>query len=272
MLSLALCLALGVPAQNGQSHSKAALLSAVRSFAPGQPFEVGLQFKMTPGWHVYWRNPGDSGQEIRVRWSLPAGWKASPLRWPAPKVIEDAGIFNYGYEDSVTLLSTLTPPKKAGRAEISADLSWLVCDDEMCLPVKQSAVLRVKPGLAAIRDPAAAVQIDAVRSKLPRKFELRGARALVSSKRIVFEFVMPPASVPLDFFPYDATLVASGRFQVKKGATGTRVSLVLPKSEFFDRKVTRLRGILVSPSGSGNNRGFVAEIDVPLENSSGEMK
>src|ERR1700693_526699 len=36
------------------------LVSQSNAAAQGK-VTLGLQFKMTPGWHVYWSNPGDAG-------------------------------------------------------------------------------------------------------------------------------------------------------------------------------------------------------------------
>ncbi|MCH8241155.1 MAG: thiol:disulfide interchange protein, partial [Planctomycetes bacterium] len=62
----------------GQSRPKAAvsLVSSVEALVPGQPFEVGIRFKLSPGWHIYWQNSGDSGLPPRVEWNLPNGFRA----------------------------------------------------------------------------------------------------------------------------------------------------------------------------------------------------
>lgn len=33
----------------------------------------GLRFRLLPGWHIYWRNPGDSGGPPTIKWSVPDG-------------------------------------------------------------------------------------------------------------------------------------------------------------------------------------------------------
>lgn len=266
---IALALGFAFVAQGGLSHSKAELISSVRSFAPGKPFQVGLHFTMSPGWHVYWRNPGDSGQEVRVKWSLPTGWKVQGIQWPTPQVIEDAGIVNYGYEGHVTLVATLVPPAKAGVAKIAANLSWLVCDDEMCLPAKGAVNLTLPSSKDEIPNPSGAAALANVAPKLPVRKSLEMASAVLMGKRIEFKFVAPSPGLAVTFFPYDADVVASGRYEVPKIPADRRVGITLGKSEFFNPKATRLRGILVAPSGSGQNRGFVAEIDLPLTKQTG---
>src|SRR2546421_10505162 len=91
---------------------KAELLADVDAVKPGQPFRAGVLLKLKPGWHVYWKNPGDSGSPTRVKWNLPEGWKTGELEYPIPQRIELPGsIINYGYEDEVMLLASVTPAK-----------------------------------------------------------------------------------------------------------------------------------------------------------------
>ena len=35
--------------------------------------DAGLYFKLEPGWHIYWKNPGDAGEPPHIQWTLPAG-------------------------------------------------------------------------------------------------------------------------------------------------------------------------------------------------------
>src|SRR6185436_4838476 len=45
---------------------KATLLADVDAIAPGGSFTLGVRLKVTPGWHVYWVNPGETGDATRV--------------------------------------------------------------------------------------------------------------------------------------------------------------------------------------------------------------
>src|SRR5437763_480693 len=75
---------------------------------------VGLRLRMAPGWHTYWKNPGDSGLPTRSHWTLPEGWKAGEMQLPYPHHLPIGPLMNYGYEDEVVLLVEVTP--KAGAA------------------------------------------------------------------------------------------------------------------------------------------------------------
>ena len=63
----------------------ATLVSDTDAVAPGKPFRVGLLLRMAPGWHTYWRNPGDAGAAAELKLDLPKGVTAGPIEWPAPR-------------------------------------------------------------------------------------------------------------------------------------------------------------------------------------------
>jgi len=64
------------------SHGKLELVSETSSIEPGHDFTVGLHFELERGWHIYWKNPGDSGEPPNVTWQLPAGIGAGEIEWP----------------------------------------------------------------------------------------------------------------------------------------------------------------------------------------------
>ena len=87
---------------------KASLLAlAPQGIEAGQTIWLGLELQHQPHWHTYWRNPGDSGLPTELTWKLPAGVSASPLIWPAPKMIPIGPMANFGYEDTVLLVTPL---------------------------------------------------------------------------------------------------------------------------------------------------------------------
>ena len=51
---------------------------------------VGLYFKLEPGWHVYWKNAGDSGEPPHIQWTLPKGVTAGPMQFPRPSACRSA--------------------------------------------------------------------------------------------------------------------------------------------------------------------------------------
>lgn len=128
---------IGRAAPSGDELVQVKLLADVASIEPGKSFTVGVNFRMSPGWHIYWINPGDSGEATRVTFTLPPGFTASELRFPVPeRIVSPGDIVSYGYENEVTLTATITPPSDlTGGTSVSIGVraDWLVCE-KVCLP------------------------------------------------------------------------------------------------------------------------------------------
>ncbi len=150
---------------------RAELVADVSEVAAGEPFTVGLRLRMAEGYHTYWKNPGDSGLPTKIAWTLPEGFDAGPIEWPAPIRFDVGGVANYGYDGEVVLLTKLTPPSRveAGAAiPLAAKASWLVCNDETCVPGRAELSLDLKGAAgAAVRSEEGAAKLAAYRAKLP---------------------------------------------------------------------------------------------------------
>src|SRR3974390_586917 len=83
------------------AHSAARLLAGSRS---GAVLLGGIAFQLKPGWHTYWRTPGDSGVPPRFDFSKSDNVEAVTVLWPAPKKFDDgAGGVSLGYPAQVGL-------------------------------------------------------------------------------------------------------------------------------------------------------------------------
>ena len=124
-----------------KQHVQAESLASVSAIKPGEPFKVGVRFKIDPEWHIYWINPGESGEATTVQWTFPEGYKVGALEYPVPVNFPQPGdVKGYGYLGEVMLMATVTPPTDvAAGTEVpfSAKAKWLVCSD-VCIPGKAS--------------------------------------------------------------------------------------------------------------------------------------
>ena len=113
---------------------------------------VGLYFKLEPGWHVYWKNAGDSGEPPHIQWTLPKGVTAGPMQFPAPNRLPLGPLMDFGYENEVLFPMQLqvADTVQNGKAEIDAKVDWLVCR-EVCIPGK--AELKTTLQLASGKPP-----------------------------------------------------------------------------------------------------------------------
>lgn len=174
-----------VPAASARSRNvQATLMSEAAAVQPGKPFWVGLRLQMDPGWHVYWKQPGDSGLPPKLKWTLPAGVSAEDIAYPRPERFTVGTLASYGYTGEVLLLVPMTaaPSLAPGRAPISVNASWLECR-ETCIPAKATLGLSLPVAAAARPDPASAPLFAAARASVPQRQP--GWRYEASGDRIV---------------------------------------------------------------------------------------
>jgi thiol:disulfide interchange protein DsbD len=147
--------------------------------APGAPIRVGVLFDLDRGWHLYWRNPGQSGLATQVEWRLDGG-EVGGLAWPAPEAfVESDGLLTtYGYADQVLLAAPATfAAGERGPRTLRAVADFLVCEVQ-CVPGRVELERAIEVGdapLAADADVRALFERYAAR--VPRVPEALGLRA-----------------------------------------------------------------------------------------------
>jgi thiol:disulfide interchange protein DsbD len=112
-----------------EARVTAELLVDAASVAPGDRVRIGVLFRLDPGWHIYWRNPGDSGSATELDWRAPDA-EVGPIQWPAPQVFSEAEglLTTFGYEDDVLLASEAVVSKGAqGSWRLEVDAAFVAC-------------------------------------------------------------------------------------------------------------------------------------------------
>ena len=148
---------------------KAELVAETASAAPGGTVWLDAHLDIAPGWHVYWRNPGDAGLPTSIAWSLPSGFTAGAIEWPVPERFKVGDIANYGYTGGVDLLVPVAVPAAPDPGEtvrLDATVNYLVCA-EICIPGEAKLALTLPVGAPAKPDPATAERFAAARRNIP---------------------------------------------------------------------------------------------------------
>jgi thiol:disulfide interchange protein DsbD len=158
---LSMLLAAGLPARAASSsavvpHLRVELLVPRDQLYFADWNDGALHFKLEPGWHIYWKNAGDSGEPPHIHWTLPKGISATPFLFPEPKRLPLGPLMDFGYEDEVLFpfkLAVGEPIRNAGPYTLHAKVDWLVCR-EVCIPGKAELEVtrRVWMGLATLID------------------------------------------------------------------------------------------------------------------------
>lgn len=243
--------AIAAPVQ--AKHARIELLSQQSAVAPGANLLLGVHFLLEPGWHIYWINPGDSGQPPVFQWQLPAGFSAGEIQWPRPERMQSTPqLADYGYHDQTLLLVPISIPQswtKTGRtAEIQLDAKWLICR-EICLPDHAQLHLSLPLASKAAIDPASAAIFAGAQKLLPKPLP-SGWRASAESRKDDFVLTVRTGKpiTKAEFFPLDAAQLDNAAPQ-KLASSANGVKITLAKSELLLKPVTVLRGVLVLPGG-----------------------
>jgi DsbC/DsbD-like thiol-disulfide interchange protein/cytochrome c biogenesis protein CcdA len=113
------------------------------SIPTGGQLQLALKFHLTPGWHIYWSNPGDAGLPPAITPTSQASF--GPITFPPPELLLQPPIAAYVLSGSVILPFTAT--NITGNA-ITTRAQWLVCAN-ICVPEHANFTLPLNGGPAA---------------------------------------------------------------------------------------------------------------------------
>ncbi|HVC63620.1 MAG TPA: protein-disulfide reductase DsbD domain-containing protein [Acetobacteraceae bacterium] len=152
----------------GDAHAAARLITAVEATGSSIQLDAGLQIRLAPGWHAYWRTPGDAGVAPSIDWKGSVNVAGTALSWPAPHRLPAVdGLETQGYETGVVLPVAITLAHPGEAVLLHADVTYAACKD-ICVPYHARLALNLPPGLAVPGSEAAL--IAAARAKVPGSF------------------------------------------------------------------------------------------------------
>ena len=122
------------------------LISAETSTQAGDTITLALKLEMDPGWHVYWRNPGDAGLPPQIIWEESVTAEFGEFEWPLPELLPVVPnqIMDYGYSEIVVLPFQATlPPDASGTYKFTGTADYLICE-EICIPETAAVSLSIR--------------------------------------------------------------------------------------------------------------------------------
>lgn len=131
-------------ASEPEQYTQIRIISEKETISSGETITIGIEENIYPDWHVYWKNPGDSGEATSVKWELENGFTISDIAWPIPQKLPYGPLMNFGYENKVVLLQELTAPDTLpeGPITLKVYVDLLVCS-EICIPESHSTWIRL---------------------------------------------------------------------------------------------------------------------------------
>jgi len=225
-------------------HAEVRLVSEVDAVAPGEPFRLGLHFRLAEGWHVYWINPGAAGEAPRLDLALPAGTTAGEFAWPTPLRLPDGPVMTYGYVDEVLLPLTVTPG--AGELAVTAQASWLICE-KICIPEEGAFRLDLPAGTPTAS--ASAALFQAADARMPRPSPFAASVSPQGMLTVAGEGISPLAVRDAWFLPAAWGSIDDAAPQPLKVSDGS-LSLAVQPGPAFDPQAG-LAGTLVLADRTG---------------------
>ncbi|MEX0941998.1 MAG: protein-disulfide reductase DsbD domain-containing protein [Pseudomonadales bacterium] len=231
---------------------EAELISEVDAVVPGESFWIALRQDIRPGWHTYWRNPGDSGAPTRLTFDLPAGFTAGDIEWPWPERIPYGPLVNFGYHGEVYFPVRITaPPELEGEQVVLRALGeWLVCE-EICIPEDAQLELRL-PIKSAAQEINADI-FNEVRQRIPEHIGLVSSYH-VAGDRIVLSLeldgLVDNRLESVTYFPYEVDVIDNAAQQSFK-LTARGLDIALKRGYDFAPAVS-LDGIVVITENAGD--------------------
>jgi DsbC/DsbD-like thiol-disulfide interchange protein len=244
---------LTVAAQVSGRHARVELLTRQAAITPGSDLQLGIHFILEPGWHIYWINPGDSGQPPSFHWQLPPGFTAGEIQWPRPERMQSSSeLADYGYHGEPLLIVPIHAPRFIHNEQprglrFAAEAKWLVCR-EVCIPEHAGLELFLHSG--AIKENPTTAKLFAGAEKLLPVPMPRGWKAEAESRKDDFLLTIV-ASKPITkaiFFPLDPGQIDNPAPQ-KLQSTPSGAEIALKKSDLLLKPISVLRGVLAIPEG-----------------------
>jgi len=197
---------------DGDARSATRLIAGARPSGQSAPLRAGIEIRLKPGWHTYWRYPGDAGVPPRFDFAGSQNVKAVEVLWPAPQRLPEAGLATIVYDRDVILPLRVTPQDQSKPVTVQIKLDYAICE-KLCVPAQAKAGLALPGGPAGGRT-AQDARLAAAEARVPRKVALGAGSALgadsalavrsvrlepgADRSRVLVDIVAPPgASVDL---------------------------------------------------------------------------
>ena len=242
------------PKSVGVRHS---LLSEVETIAPGQTFTVALFLDHNETFHTYWMNPGTAGLATSLKWTLPNGFTASPIRWQVPERVKMVIYDAYGYNSDAMLLVDLKAPDKLPKEPVllKAKAVWMACGPEpkqCCNLGFQDLSLSLKTGKNPKWDDKGRALIAEAKKKLPKPIlgwektaKRDGEKVILTVRNIAGASVEEDQEICFYSELNHYTTLKKQTAKVK----GDKLIVTLPIADYAPEKLEDLKGLLYHPTG-----------------------
>lgn len=244
---LVLCLTSQIfasPKKNGNDYLTVKAMASHTELTPNSQLMLIFDFKIQKGWHIYWKNPGDTGLPTDIKIDTDDKFKTEGIIWAVPKMFPFKDMVIYGYDDSVRLIVPLNIPKdmKYGTYNVKAYVDFLVCKEE-CLPGKDTFNITFK---VSDKSQLSSGITNINLSAYPINASNEQITTVILNDTLLTDIQINPlrdAQYYAEFYPEDqGYYIYSG---IKATINENLVSLKLPLDKYREEDPKELKGILI---------------------------
>jgi hypothetical protein len=122
------------------AHVRAGVIVSPDPVRAGDTVEVWMLLSVENGWHIGWRNPGETGLPTRIVWQWPAAVHILDETWPRPQVVRSPMGVTHQLTGDVGIRVRIRVPlgTTATALPIKAEIRLGACKD-VCIPERVSA-------------------------------------------------------------------------------------------------------------------------------------
>ena len=124
-----------------------AVSTDARIIQPSSSCWLLVDVQVKAGWHMYWKNAGQSGYPTTIEWESENA-EIGSLKFPTPKAYEFLEMIIFVHEGKFTLLAEITVDDdfEGNVVNIGGKLSTLICNEENCIPYDVDLAIDIPVG------------------------------------------------------------------------------------------------------------------------------
>lgn len=211
--------------------------------SPEEELLIATRYILEEGWHIYWRNPGDSGIPTKIDLNLPEGFEIIDYLWPMPTRFVEGGLTSFGYKDEAMIFVKVKVKKnvKYGEYEITGKTNWLVCK-EKCLPGSAATKFKFKVDSISSINPEWDKTED-FRDDMPETDWDLEVNTSYNEKHFTISVFLDEPTEDISIFPYNEGVFAISKEPIIE-RTSWGVKIKIEPSELMFEVPKKIQGII----------------------------
>ena len=206
------------------------------SLKPHYTYKTRILFKLDieDGWHIYWANPGDAGEETLIKLKSFPEKHLKKIFYSLPKKVMVHDFIEFGLTGRAYMIAEvdIPAPKRIKKLPLKFTIEWLACKDN-CVPGSTDVVLDIPiTGNEDVKNKI----FDDYRKYFPSEKKITG-KYYVDDTVVMFipDFKLGHEINSVEIFPYKGELIDNKQdalFEISENG----LKIQTEKGEYIDKK------------------------------------